>query len=102
MYMGLEILWFILYSLIGLLIYGFMQALVTIPGRILQENFRSLGTLTGKRKAEIIAKAGNPSSVSGLPDGKILLQWTATGYHIALVFNGDICEGVSHEFANFN
>jgi len=101
MYMGLEILWFILYSLLGLLIYGLMQALVTIPGRTLQENFRSLGTLTGKRKAEIIAKAGNPSSVSELPDGKILLQWMATGYHIALVFNGDICEGVSHESANF-
>ena len=26
-----------------------------------------------------------------------LLQWMATGYHIVLKFNGDICQGVQHE-----
>mgnify|MGYP003964036481 CR=1 FL=1 len=32
-------------------------------------------------------------------DTNVLLQWMATGYHIALIFENDICQGVSHEFA---
>jgi hypothetical protein len=59
-----------------------------------------MGQLAGKNKAQIISVAGQPSSISALPEGKTLLQWMAMGYHIALIFNGEICEGVSHEFAN--
>jgi hypothetical protein len=66
----------------------------------LQNKFVGLGTLAGRSKQEIITIVGQPNSVSALPEGKSILQWMATGYHIALVFNGEICEGVSHEFAN--
>lgn len=62
-----------------------------------QKKFADLGTLTGKTKAEILAVVGQPNSVSSVGDGKTLLQWQATGYHIALMFTGEICDGVTHE-----
>jgi hypothetical protein len=69
------------------------------PGRRLRRRFVALGTLKGRRKAEIIRAAGEPATVTILPDGRSLLQWRATGYHIALVFekNG-VCFGVTHEY----
>ncbi len=84
----------------GIVLYAIISAMTTAPGRSLQNKFVNMGTLTGKSKNEIISRVGSPNSISALPDGKVVLQWMATGYHIALIFNDDICEGVSHEFAN--
>ena len=91
---------FILIFIGGIVLYAIISAMTTAPGRSLQSKFVGMGTLTGKSKNEIIAVVGSPNSISALPDGKAVLQWMATGYQIALIFNGDICEGVSHEFAN--
>ena len=68
------------------------------PGRALRKRFIALGTLKGKTRKEIVKAAGQPSSETVLPDGRTLLQWRATGYHIALLFekNGR-CFGVTHE-----
>lgn len=71
---------------------------VSQPGRDMARKFAKLGTLSGKSKEEIIASVGQPSSFSALAEGKSLLQWQATGYHIALRFDGEVCEGVTHEF----
>jgi len=80
---------------------GIIQVISSsVAGPSLQNKFVRMGTLAGKTKAQIISVAGQPNSISVLPGGKTLLQWMATGYHIALTFNGEICEGVSHEFAN--
>ena len=84
----------------GIVLYAIISAMTTAPGRSLQNKFVNMGTLTGKSKNVIISIVGSPNSISALPDGKVVLQWMATGYHIALIFNDDICEGVSHEFAN--
>lgn len=84
----------------GIVLYAIISAMTTAPGKSLQNKFVNMGTLTGKSKNEIISIVGSPNSISALPDGKAVLQWMATGYHIALIFNDDICEGVSHEFAN--
>ena len=84
----------------GIVLYAIISAMTTAPGRSRQNKFVNMGTLTGKSKNEIISIVGSPNSISALPDGKVVLQWMATGYHIALIFNDDICEGVSHEFAN--
>lgn len=73
------------------------MATVTRPGKQLHAKFVGMGTLAGRTKDEIIAEVGPPTSVSGLPDGKTLLQWQATGCHMALRFAGDICEGITHE-----
>jgi len=68
------------------------------PGRALRKRFVGLGALKGRTRREIVKAVGDPSQETALPDGRTLLQWRATGYHIALVFakNGR-CDGVTHE-----
>jgi hypothetical protein len=69
------------------------------PGRALRKRFMALGTLKGMTRREIVNAVGEPGTETPLPDGRTLLQWRATGYHIALVFetNGR-CVGVTHEY----
>ena len=68
------------------------------PGRALKKRFVALGSLKGRTRREIVQAVGEASQETPLPDGRTLLQWRATGYHIALVFaaNGR-CDGVTHE-----
>lgn len=81
----------------GVISAAMQQANVTAPGRELHQKFESLGDMTGKTKDEIIAVVGAPTTVSELPDGKTLLQWQATGCHMALRFAGDLFDGITHE-----
>lgn len=69
------------------------------PGRALRKRFVSLGSLKDRTRKEIVKVVGPPATETALPDGRTLLQWRATGYHIALVFerNGR-CFGVTHEY----
>ena len=68
------------------------------PGRALKQRFVALGTLKGKTRSEIERAAGPAAQETPLPDGRTLLQWRATGYHIALVFDTrGRCDGVTHE-----
>jgi hypothetical protein len=68
------------------------------PGRALKRRFVALGTLKGKTRKEIERAIGQASQETPLPDGRTLLQWRATGYHIALVFDTrGRCDGVTHE-----
>lgn len=83
----------------GLVLFGVISALAKAPGNLLQQRFVELGQLTGKTRSEIIAAVGPPNSISAVGDGKSLLQWMASGYHIALLFDGEICLGVNHEFS---
>ncbi len=71
---------------------------VRAPGRTLRRRFIALGNVKGRPRREIEKTVGPASQVTELPDGRTLLQWRATGYHIALVFgkNGR-CDGVTHE-----
>lgn len=85
--------------IVGLFLYGIMGATVRSQGALLQKKFLALGTLHGQSFNTIVASVGPPSSRSAIRNGKILYQWMATGYHIALIFDGDVCEGVTHEFA---
>ena len=79
---------------IAILVPFFFRA----PGRALRKRFIALGTLKGKTRREIEKVVGRAATETPLPDGRTLLQWRATGYHIALVFekNGR-CFGVTHE-----
>jgi hypothetical protein len=84
----------------GLLLYGLIHLLVRSGGYSLQGKFRRMGNMTGMSKAAIIAAVGNPNSVSGLPEGKQLLQWMAPGYHICIRFTQDgTFDGITHEVA---
>jgi hypothetical protein len=89
-------------ALIALVVAGLAAVVVPYvfraPGRALRKQFVALGTLTGRTRREIVKAVGEPGSETTLADGRTLLQWRATGYHIALVFekNGR-CFGVTHE-----
>lgn len=76
------------------------QDAVRAPGRALAEKFVRLGVLGGKTRSQIYQAVGPPSSISQLSGGKSLIQWIAPGYHIALQFDGEICEGITHEFSS--
>jgi hypothetical protein len=68
------------------------------PGRALKKRFVALGQLKNRTRKEIVKAVGEPSQTTTLEDGRTLLQWRATGYHIALVFNtSGRCDGVTHE-----
>lgn len=79
-------------------LFGLQKKSVTAPGRELHQLFVELGQLPGKPKDEIIAKVGPPTSISAIGNGRQLLQWQATGCHVALVFNGESCEGIAHQY----
>ena len=89
-------------ALIALVAAGLVAVMVPYvfraPGRALRKRFVALGSLKGQTRKEIVKAVGQPSTETPLPDGRALLQWRATGYHIALVFetNGR-CFGVTHE-----
>jgi hypothetical protein len=88
---------------VGLLVAAALVAIVVpylfrAPGRALRKQFVALGSLKGQSRKAIESKVGPAAQETPLPDGRILLQWRATGYHIALIFekNGR-CVGVTHE-----
>lgn len=69
---------------------------VTLQGKELRRKFEALGEVEGKMKEDIIAAVGPPSSISAVGDGKTLCQWMKTGFDIGLIFDGKVCEGISH------
>lgn len=87
-------------SILGLIGYAIMAAVVKAPGVDLQQKFSSLGVVKGKTYAEIVNVVGTPSAQSAMGNGIRLYQWQATGYHIALLFDSDdICLGISSEIS---
>lgn len=83
----------------GLLLYGLINAAVKAPGIALAKKFASLGDLRGRSLDEIVRSVGPFQSRSqGQGEGHEIIQWLQSGYHISLLFQDEVCEGVSHEF----
>ena len=83
----------------GFLLFGVLTVIAGAPGISLQRRFVGTNPLAGKTEQEIVLRCGAPSSRSVMPGG-YLLQWQATGYHIALSFDKlASASGVTHEFA---
>ena len=61
-----------------------------------------LGDMTGMTSGEIIARVGQPNSRSAMANGQLLLQWQATGYHMAILFDpqGRFLR-ITHDSASF-
>lgn len=79
-----------------------MRIDVTAPGRALHGKFLSLGNMTGKTANEIVAVVGRPTSISSMAGGMTLMQWQATGCHMALLFRADgQFAKITHQFANY-
>ncbi|MFI6542965.1 hypothetical protein ACIBO9_06930 [Streptomyces prunicolor] len=68
-------------------------------GRKLAQGFASLGNLAGRSKDAITSVVGPHSSFSVAGPNQVLLQWQSDVYHVALLFEGDVCVGITHEFA---
>ena len=72
----------------------------------MMDNFTNLGNLTGKSLDDIVGAVGSPDHISTLPDGTVLYQWisnkysTTGSYHVALIFENNLCLGVSSESLN--
>ncbi len=66
----------------------------------LRARFRAAGVLVGRSKADVVKAIGRePNSWTAAGPGRELLQWMESGYHICLVFQDGVCEGVTHESA---
>ena len=65
--------------------------------RALRDKFVSLGTLAGKRLADIERVVGKPKSWVTIGQNRFRYCWGTQKYHVTLVFQGDICEGISNE-----
>ena len=75
---------------------------VTTPGRQLHQRFISLGDMTGRSAEEIIASVGSPNSISTMAHNQRLLQWQATGCHMALLFDDkDRFVKITHQHAQY-
>ncbi len=75
---------------------------VTAPGRELHARFLALGDMTGKTADEIIATVGPPSSISSMAANRTLMQWQATGCHMALLFGPDgRFMRITHQYAHY-
>ncbi len=84
--------------LVAALVAIIVPRLVLAPGRELRKQFIALGSLKGRTRREIVKAVGEPATETALADGRTLLQWRTTGYHIALVFEkSGRCFGVTHE-----
>lgn len=80
----------------GIVFYAITQASVRASGVSLSQKFVSLGDLRGKTLDEIVSVVGEPNATTSLVNGQSLVQWQATGYLIALLFDeNNICLGIS-------
>jgi hypothetical protein len=78
-----------LYTLLSYLVPSaiFLYFVCGYEGRNLKKKLKSLGNLSEMKKGQIIAKAGEPDSVSILENGVQLVQWHRYGYRIAMKFD---------------
>lgn len=90
--------WAVLIAACMMIAGAFKRATANSSGKRLHAKFAGLGTLAGRTRDDIVAAVGPPCSVSPLAEGRVLLQWQASGCHMALMFRDDTCQGVSHQF----
>jgi hypothetical protein len=57
------------------------------PGGALNKKFVALGSLTGKTKAEIVARVGQISAQTVNPDNSFTCTWAAGNYAITVQFD---------------
>jgi hypothetical protein len=83
---------FLVIILMGAFAYTLMSVLIKIPALKMKRKFARLGLIEGKTKAEITRVAGPPSNVHDEGQGRAWWHWITAGYHMSLLFHGDVCE----------
>src|SRR5215212_6025288 len=91
------------------LVLGFLMGICLLIGwwivwgrpaaeaRALRKKFVSLGAVEGKRLPEIEYVVGRPKSWSTIGVNRFSYSWHTQKYDVILIFNGEICEGISEE-----
>ena len=67
--------------------------------RELRRKFISLGTVAGKRLAQIEQAVGKPKSWTTIGQNRFHYRWSTQTYSVILTFQGDVCEGISSEIS---
>jgi hypothetical protein len=67
--------------------------------RALQNKFVSLGNVKGKTPTQIQQVVGPPKSWAAIGENRTSCSWNTQKYHVTLIFDGDVCEGVSSEIS---
>jgi hypothetical protein len=80
---------------LGLVIYLGVMAGTEVPAMVMRRKFRKLGEVEGRNRLEILSVVGQPHSETTDGEGKTLCQWITSGYHVALLFDGDRCERIA-------
>jgi hypothetical protein len=81
----------LLYLVAASILLAFIFSLKSLR---LQNRFKRLGSLRGRSVDEVVKFAGKPSHRSRLDTHREVLEWRRVGFHIALLFNDGVCEGV--------
>jgi len=66
-------------------------------GRKVARQLAGLGNLVGRQRSEFDSLLGKPASSISKGEGKIAIVWAWPGYAIALLFEGESCQGVLYE-----
>ena len=82
---------FLAYALVASILIALVYAAKSVR---LQNRFRQLGTLKGRTLQDILNVAGKPSHRSRINAQREVLEWRRVGFHIALTFTDDVCDGV--------
>jgi hypothetical protein len=85
-------------SLLGYaLVISVLLALIYAAKSVrLQNRFRRLGVLKGRSLQEILKFVGPPSHRVRTAPNRELLEWRRVGFHIALAFTDDVCDGAEY------
>lgn len=81
----------------GFVLFVLIGAMVRSGGNRLARRFDSLGDVRGMDVNDIVRAVGNPQAETQMANGTRLVQWQAPGYHVALLFAGDECLGITHQ-----
>ena len=81
------------YALVASIVVALVYAAKSVR---LQNRFRQLGVLRGRALQEIVSIAGEPSHRARINAHREVLEWRRVGFHIALTFTDDVCDGVMH------
>ena len=81
------------YVLVASLLLAFIYAARSAR---LQNRFRKLGVLRGRRIEEVVKFTGKPSHRARMAPDREVLEWRRVGFHIALSFTHGVCDGVDH------
>lgn len=83
----------ILYTLAASVLLAVVYASKSVR---LQNRFKQLGVLKGRHLEEVLKVAGKPSHRARIAPNREVLEWRRVGFHIALMFTDEVCDGVEH------